>query len=135
MNELKFPILATGRRKTSVARIYLYPGSGKLIINGKSLDEYFGGHLYHKYAVTQPLAILPEENKNKYDIRVKVEGGGITGNAEAIKHGIARAFAQIKPEYRVIMRQAGFLTRDPRMVERKKAGKPKARKSFQWTKR
>jgi small subunit ribosomal protein S9 len=133
MNELKFPILATGRRKTAVARIYLYPGEGKLLINKKTIDEYFGNHQYHKYAVMQPLQLLPE--KNKYDIHIKVEGGGITGHAEAIRHGLARAFAQINPEYRYLMRQAGFLTRDPRMVERKKAGRPKARKSFQWTKR
>lgn len=131
MNE--FPILATGRRKTTTARVRLLPGSGKIIINNKSIDEYFGGHIYHKYAVLSPLQLIPESKS--YDIHIKVEGGGITGHADAIRHGIARAFAELKPEYKVIMREKGYLTRDPRMVERKKPGKPKARKSFQWTKR
>lgn len=135
MNEIKFPILATGRRKTSTAKVFLYPGSGRIIINGKDIDEYFGEHLYHKSTVKQPLTFMGEE-ANMYDFRIETMGGGITGNAEAIRLGIARALSTLNPEkYRYMMRKAGFLTRDPRMVERKKAGKPKARKSFQWTKR
>ena len=127
-------IWATGRRKTSVARVKLVPeGEGKIIVNSKTLDEYFGGHERLKLEVTQPIKLIPDAIK--YNYFVNATGGGIKGQAEAIRHGIARALSMLNESLRPKLKDAGFLRRDPRMVERKKAGQPKARKKFQWTKR
>jgi small subunit ribosomal protein S9 len=123
---------AIGRRKTSVARVYLKEGVGNIVVNGREMKQYFStAPLVFK--VEQPLTIT--ENVGKYDIKVNVEGGGITGQAEAIRLGITRALCEINPEYRTILKPEGLLTRDPRMVERKKFGQKKARKRFQFSKR
>ena len=131
--ENKKVVWATGRRKTSVARVRLVEGTGKIIINSHSSDEYLGGHERHKFELMKPLQFIPIANN--YDIYVNVKGGGLTGQVDAIKLGIARAFCELEPTLRAKLKQEGFLRRDPRMVERKKAGQPKARKKFQWTKR
>lgn len=123
---------ATGRRKTSVARITMRPGSGNILVNGKSLDEYFNYETL-RIIVKSPLAIT--ENEGNYDIKVNVNGGGFTGQAGAIRHGIARALLEVNPEYRQTLKRAGFLTRDSRKKERKKYGFKKARKSSQFSKR
>ena len=129
----KKEIWAIGRRKTSVARIRLLEGTGKITINGKDLNGYFGGHNDHKIKIEEPLKIF--ENMPQYNIIVDVKGGGLTGQAEAIRLGIARAISKLEPSLRPKLKAKGFLRRDPRMVERKKSGQPKARKKFQWTKR
>jgi len=130
----KSEIYSTGRRKTSVARVHLLsPGKGKFLINKKSIEEYFSGQGRCKFDVTKPLQLT--HSLNNYDIYVNVSGGGITGQTEAIRHGISRALAQINPEFNKTLRQEELLKRDPRMVERKKYGQAKARKRFQWTKR
>jgi small subunit ribosomal protein S9 len=124
--------LGTGKRKTSVARVILRPGGGATWVNGKTLDEYFP-RLLHRVVATAPLktaGLLGE-----YDLRVRVHGGGATGQAGAIRHGIARALVEVNPELRVPLKRAGFLTRDARQVERKKAGLHKARKAPQFSKR
>lgn len=126
-------LFATGRRKTSVAQVRLIPGAGKFTVNAKPADEFFGGHLSHKHTAFLPLA-KTEQGKG-FDVTAKVTGGGITGQAEAIRHGIARALAKIDGDIKKTMRKEGFLTRDARMVERKKPGRPKARKRFQYSKR
>lgn len=123
---------AVGRRKTSVARVYLRPGSGTITINKKPLDVYLPTEVRQK-ALTGPLDVT--ENRDKYDVVVTAKGGGLTGQAEATQLGIARALLKVDEEYRGALREAGFLTRDPRMVERKKPGQPKARKKFQFSKR
>lgn len=124
----------TGRRKTSVARVkFIKNGSGKLTINGKTLDAFFGGLFEQKSKVNQPLNFFSD--KGIFDIAVNVAGGGITGQADAISHGISRALSRMHPELRPKLKAEGLLRRDPRMVERKKSGQPKARKKFQWTKR
>jgi small subunit ribosomal protein S9 len=124
---------ATGRRKTSVAQVRLIPnGSGKLTINAKPLAAFFGGLGRHIRQVTLP---LEKAEMKDFDVSAKVVGGGITGQAEALRHGIARALAKIDDKTKKIMRKEGFLTRDSRMVERKKPGQPKARKRFQYSKR
>jgi len=121
-----------GRRKTAVARIYLSKGKGKITINKRELTNYFTtGTL--QYKVMQPLALT--ENEKTYDITVNVFGGGVTGQAEAIRLGITRALVSIDEDYRAILKPEGLLTRDPRMVERKKFGQKKARKKFQFSKR
>lgn len=126
-------IWATGRRKTSVARVRLLPGGGKLVINSKSLDDYFGGHDRQKLEILQALKMTqPYATK---DIVIHVHGGGVTGQAQAIRHGISRAFAQLDEKLKKELRKEGFLTRDDRMVERKKPGRPKARKRYQYSKR
>lgn len=125
-------IFGTGRRKTAVARVRLLKGTGKIIINGKPLNEYFPAGNY-EMLIKQPLVAI--DFKNDYDIYVNVKGGGISGQAGAIRHGIARAFAKIDENYRKILRSYSYLTRDPRMVERKKYGRKKARKRFQFSKR
>ncbi|MDI6604375.1 MAG: 30S ribosomal protein S9 [Thermoanaerobacteraceae bacterium] len=130
MQGLQF--FGTGRRKTSVARVRLLPGKGNIMINGKSLDEYFGLDTL-KYTVKQPLILT--ENIDKFDIYVKVEGGGLTGQAGAIRHGITRALMKADAELRPVLKKAGFITRDPRMKERKKYGLKKARKAPQFSKR
>ena len=122
----------TGRRKKSIARVYLVPGTGKITINKRDIDEYFGLETL-KVIVRQPLAAT--ENTEKFDVLVNVRGGGYTGQAGAVRHGIARALVQADPEYRPILKKAGFLTRDPRMKERKKYGLKAARRAPQFSKR
>jgi small subunit ribosomal protein S9 len=122
----------TGRRKHSVARVRLVPGDGNIVINGRSLDEYFGLETL-KLIVKQPLVETGTEGQ--YDVRVNVDGGGFTGQAGAIRHGIARALLQVDPEYRPSLKSAGFLTRDARMKERKKYGLKAARRAPQFSKR
>ena len=115
----------TGRRKSSVARVYLVPGTGKVTINKRDMDEYFGLDTL-KVIVRQPLAAT--ETADKFDVLVNVRGGGYTGQAGAIRHGIARALLNVDADYRPILKSAGFLTRDPRMKERKKYGLKAARR-------
>ncbi|AFK86063.1 MULTISPECIES: 30S ribosomal protein S9 [Thermoanaerobacterium] len=122
----------TGRRKTSVARVRLVPGKGNIIINGRSLDDYFGLDTL-KYTIKQPLILT--ENIDKFDVIAKVEGGGLSGQAGAIRLGITRALMKADNELRPILKKAGFVTRDPRMKERKKYGLKKARKAPQFSKR
>lgn len=121
-----------GRRKTAVARVYLTDGDGKITINKRDYKEFFPTAILH-YVVEQPLQLT--NNLGKYDIKVNLAGGGITGQAEALRLGIARALVKIDPEYRPILKENGLMKRDPRMVERKKPGQPKARKKFQFSKR
>lgn len=122
----------TGRRKVSVARVRLTSGKGEIIVNGKTLDEYFGTEIL-KVIVNQPFAVT--NTISKYDVIVKVTGGGYTGQAGAIRHGISRALLEANSEFRPTLKQNGFLTRDPRMKERKKYGLKKARKAPQFSKR
>ncbi len=128
-----FPIWATGRRKNATARVRMVPGSGRLTINKRNLDEFFGGHHRSKWQVMRPFEAA--KVGGQYDIWVDVTGGGVTGQAGAISHGVARAFAKLENPLRLTMRKEGLLTRDSRMVERKKPGRPKARKRFQYSKR
>lgn len=121
-----------GRRKTSVARVYMQEGSGEIFINGRELKDYFTTAVL-QYKVEQPFLLTG--TKGKYNVDVKVFGGGITGQAEAIRLGISRALCDIDPEFRLELKPEGLLTRDPRMVERKKYGQKKARKKFQFSKR
>ena len=122
----------TGRRKTSVARVYLVPGTGKVTINKRDITDYIGLEA-QRIIVRQPLAAT--DTADKYDVIATVRGGGYTGQAGAVRHGIARALCQVDPEYRPILKKAGFLTRDPRMKERKKYGLKKARRAPQFSKR
>ena len=123
----------TGRRKSSVARVHLFEnGTGSITINGRSIDEYFGLETL-KMVVRQPLAAL--DLVGKVDLVCTVEGGGVSGQAGAIRHGVARALLGVNPEYRAILKKAGFLTRDPRMKERKKYGLKAARRAPQFSKR
>ena len=122
----------TGRRKSSVARVYLVPGTGKITINKIDLDEYLGLETL-KVVVRQPL--VATETVDKFDVLVNVRGGGYSGQAGAIRHGIARALLQVDAEYRPTLKAAGFLTRDPRMKERKKYGLKAARRAPQFSKR
>ena len=124
--------IGTGRRKTSVARVYVRDGSGKIVVNGKELLKYFpqGEHVY---MVRQPLMVTASENK--FDILINVHGGGINGQAGACRHGLARALCQVDQENYTSLRSNGYLTRDPRMVERKKYGRAGARRRFQFSKR
>ena len=128
----KVSYYGTGRRKTSVARVYLTPGTGNIVINKRSLDEYFGLETL-KVIVRQPL--VATETADKFDVMVNVYGGGFTGQAGAIKHGIARALLNVDEEFRVTLKKAGYLTRDPRMKERKKYGLKAARRAPQFSKR
>ena len=122
----------TGRRKSSVARVYLVPGTGKITINKRDMDEYFGLDTL-KLIVRQPLALT--ETADKYDVITTVRGGGFTGQAGAIRHGISRALLQVDGDFRPALKKAGFLTRDPRMKERKKYGLKAARRAPQFSKR
>ena len=122
----------TGRRKTSVARVYLTPGTGKITINKRDIDDYFDLETL-KLIVRQPL--VATETTDKFDIQVNVQGGGFTGQAGAIRHGISRALLEAGEDYRPILKKAGFLTRDPRMKERKKYGLKAARRAPQFSKR
>jgi small subunit ribosomal protein S9 len=123
---------ATGRRKESVARVWITPGEGKIVINDRSMDEYFGRET-SKMVVVQPLELV--EQKGKIDVQVNVDGGGLSGQAGAIRHGITRALMEYNPEFRPVLKKAGLVTRDARAVERKKYGQPGARKRFQFSKR
>ena len=122
----------TGRRKKSIARVYLTPGKGNIVINKRSIDEYFGLETL-KVIVRQPL--VATETADKFDILVNVKGGGYTGQAGAIRHGIARALLTVDADYRPTLKKAGYLTRDPRMKERKKYGLKAARRAPQFSKR
>ena len=122
----------TGRRKSSVARVRVYPGSGKITINGRDIDDYFGLETL-KLIVRQPLALT--ETAEQFDIVCTVAGGGVTGQAGAIRHGLSRALLVFNPELRPVLKKAGFLTRDPRMKERKTYGLKAARRAPQFSKR
>ncbi len=132
MNDAAIQYYGTGRRKTSAARIYLRPGRGTIVVNTKTFDEYFPNEML-KMIIRQPLVIT--ETADKFDVLVRVRGGGPSGQAGALRHGIARALVEYNPELRSKLKEAGFLTRDPRKVERKKYGQPGARKRFQFSKR
>ncbi|MBQ7691221.1 MAG: 30S ribosomal protein S9 [Muribaculaceae bacterium] len=125
-------INALGRRKAAVARVYVNEGSGQITINKRTLEEYFPNPIL-QYIVKQPLNTL--EAVEKYDIKANLTGGGYKGQAEALRLAIARALVKINPEDKSALRKEGFMTRDPRAVERKKPGQPKARKRFQFSKR
>jgi len=122
----------TGKRKSSIARVWLTPGTGVITVNSKNIDDYFGRET-SKMVIRQPLELT--ENVGKYDIYVTVKGGGDSGQAGAIKHGITKALLEVDAAYRAPLKQAGFITRDSRVKERKKYGKAAARKSFQFSKR
>ena len=122
----------TGRRKTSAARVHMRPGNGNIVVNGKPLDEYFGRETA-RMVVRQPLELT--ETVDKVDIRVSVEGGGSSGQAGAIRHGITRALIRYDEDLKPSLRKAGYVTRDARMVERKKIGLHKARRATQFSKR
>jgi small subunit ribosomal protein S9 len=121
-----------GRRKAAIARIYMSEGKGQIIVNNRDFKEYFPDKQLH-YVVEQPLNLL--EVRDSYDIKVNLDGGGMTGQAEALRLAISRALIKANPEYKPALRAEGFVTRDPRVVERKKPGQPKARKRFQFSKR
>ena len=125
-------INTVGRRKTSVARLYMRPGKGSFVINGKELDKYFASELL-RLIVEQPLKLV--DASSTFDFKVNIYGGGLKGQAEAIRLAVARALVKNDEETRVVLKKEGFLTRDPRMVERKKYGRRKARRAFQWVKR
>jgi small subunit ribosomal protein S9 len=122
----------TGRRKSAVARVYLRPGTGVIKVNSRDFETYFPNKVL-KMVIRQPLAIT--ETNDKFDIVINVAGGGMTGQAGAIRHGLSRALIEFNPELRPKLKSAGFLTRDAREVERKKYGQPKARRRFQFSKR
>lgn len=123
---------ATGRRKSAVARVYLKAGNGEVVINGRKLEDYFPSPLL-QYVVRQPFTVITEGNA--FDVKVNLGGGGISGQAEAVRLGIARALVKYDEELKPILRAHGFVTRDSRRVERKKPGQPGARKRFQFSKR
>ncbi|HYQ80344.1 MAG TPA: 30S ribosomal protein S9 [Anaeromyxobacteraceae bacterium] len=124
--------ISTGRRKESVARVRIAPGSGAITINGRSMDEYFGRET-SKMILVEPLKLV--DQMGKVDVFVNATGGGLSGQAGAIRHGITRALMEMNPDFRPILKKAGFVTRDARAVERKKYGRPGARKRFQFSKR
>jgi small subunit ribosomal protein S9 len=121
-----------GRRKAAIARVYMSAGKGQIIVNNRDFKDYFPDKQLH-YVVEQPLNLV--EQRENYDIKVNINGGGMTGQAEALRLAIARALIKINPDYKSALRAEGFVTRDPRVVERKKPGQPKARKRFQFSKR
>ena len=125
-------INTSGRRKTAVARLYMKPGSGKVTVNKRDIDTYFTTDVL-KYKVQQPFQLT--ETVGQYDLNINVDGGGITGQAEAVRLAIAKALVEVNPEWKPILNQEGLTTRDPRMVERKKFGLKKARKRSQFSKR
>jgi small subunit ribosomal protein S9 len=124
---------ATGRRKTAVARVRLLPGTGQIVINNKTAQEYFGGRSLHQVTINTPLRLT--NLLNRYNVTVRVVGGGTTGQAGAVRHGIARALLQSDETLRPTLKKNGLLTRDPRVKERKKPGLKRARKAPQYTKR
>ncbi len=128
----KIQFLGTGRRKSAVARVILVPGNGKMLINKKTIEQYFGFETLRMLAKS-PMVLT--ETLSKYDVTVNVKGGGYTGQAGAIRHGIARALVKSEPELRTVVKKAGFLTRDARMKERKKYGLKAARRAPQFSKR
>jgi len=123
---------ATGKRKNAIARVWLKPGSGQIVINDRSLEVYFARPVL-RMILQQPLAVA--NRQGQYDIRVTVTGGGLSGQAGAVRHGLSKALTHYEPELRSILKKDGFLTRDSRVVERKKYGRAKARRSFQFSKR
>jgi small subunit ribosomal protein S9 len=124
--------ITVGRRKESVARVRLAPGTGNITINGRTMDEYFGRET-SKMILVEPLKLV--DQMGKLDVFVRATGGGLSGQAGAIRHGISRALCDLNPEFRPVLKKAGFMTRDARAVERKKYGRPGARKRFQFSKR
>lgn len=132
MSDNTLQYYGTGRRKSAAARVYLRPGSGNVTVNYRPFDRYFHSDML-KMIIRQPLVLT--ETSDKFDIFVRVRGGGFTGQAGALRHGIARALVEYNPELRPKLKAAGMLTRDPREVERKKYGRPGARKRFQFSKR
>jgi small subunit ribosomal protein S9 len=124
--------ISVGRRKDAVARVRLSPGSGNITINGRTMDEYFGRET-SKMILVEPLKLV--DQMGKLDVFVNARGGGLSGQAGAIRHGITRALLELNPEFRPVLKKAGFVTRDARKVERKKYGQPGARKRFQFSKR
>ena len=132
MAEIKEEFLGTGRRKTAVARVRMAAGSGKIVVNGRPFESYFPTDTLRTIATT-PLTVT--ENAAKFDVRINVEGGGPMGQAGAVRHGIARALLKVDAALRAALKAAGLLTRDPRMREREKYGRPGARKRFQYSKR
>ena len=125
-------IYSTGKRKTAAARVWIKPGNGRFIVNGQKVDEYFEREV-HRYVALQPVELV--EMREKVDIWATVRGGGKSGQAGALRHGVTRALMKMNPELRPPLKKAGFVTRDARKVERKKYGQPKARKRFQFSKR
>ena len=123
---------ATGKRKDAVARVWIKPGPGKALVNGKALDSYFARPVL-RMILGQPLGVA--KRTGQYDLTVSVAGGGLSGQAGAVRHGLAKALVNYEPDLRPVLKKEGFLTRDPRVVERKKYGKKKARRSFQFSKR
>jgi small subunit ribosomal protein S9 len=132
LSEKTLQYYGTGRRKTASARVYLRPGNGSFVVNNRPFDTYFASEML-KMVIRQPLVLT--ETQDKFDIFVRVTGGGYTGQAGALRHGISRALVEYNPELRPKLKSGGFLTRDPRKVERKKYGQPGARKRFQFSKR
>ncbi|OYZ66410.1 MAG: 30S ribosomal protein S9 [Sulfuricurvum sp. 24-42-5] len=124
---------ATGRRKTSIAKVWMTPGSGKITVNGLSLDAWLGGLEAKKLRVTQPLSLTKQDTS--VDIEAKTTGGGFSGQSDALRHGISRALCAFDPAFRPVLKPYGMLTRDSRIVERKKPGRRKARRSRQFSKR
>ncbi|HUB63406.1 MAG TPA: 30S ribosomal protein S9 [Methylocella sp.] len=123
---------ATGKRKDAVARVWIKPGPGKVVVNGRPLDHYFARPVL-RMILQQPLGVA--KRVGQYDLIVSVAGGGLSGQAGAVRHGLAKALLNYEPDLRSVLKKEGFLTRDPRVVERKKYGKKKARRSFQFSKR
>jgi len=123
---------ATGRRKDAIARVWLKPGSGRILVNGREQEVYFARPSL-RLVINQPFDIA--DRRGQYDVVATVKGGGLSGQAGAVKHGISQALTRYEPALRAVIKQAGFLTRDPRVVERKKYGRAKARRSFQFSKR
>jgi small subunit ribosomal protein S9 len=123
---------ATGRRKDAIARVWLKPGSGRILVNGREQETYFARPSL-RLVINQPFDVA--DRRGQYDVVATVKGGGLSGQAGAVKHGIAQALTRYEPGLRTVVKQAGFLTRDPRVVERKKYGRAKARRSFQFSKR
>ncbi len=123
---------ATGKRKNAIARVWLKPGAGRIVVNKKDFDKYFGRPVL-QMLLRQPL--IAADRDSQYDVMATVSGGGLSGQAGAVRHGISKALTHFEPELRSILKKQGFLTRDSRVVERKKYGKAKARKSFQFSKR
>ena len=128
-----FPQMATGRRKNAIARVKVLPGTGKVLVNNRTIDEYFGGLGRLKREAIRPLDMSKEALS--YDYFIDLMGGGIAGQSGAIRHGLSRAIVKFDPASRGVIKKEGLLTRDSRMVERKKPGRPKARKRFQFSKR
>ncbi len=139
INDARKPVIdklgrayGTGRRKDATARVWVKRGSGKITVNGKTLEQYFARPVL-RMIINQPFVVL--DSQNKFDVFVTVAGGGLSGQAGAVRHGISRALDQYDPSFRPVLRKSGFMTRDSRVVERKKYGRAKARRSFQFSKR